>query len=223
MNEAIVDCEHTNQTTTSPDDPNFEQPKQEANAEYAQIADDATNVASPTNPHPSAPSASLDPFFDRMAPSAPLPANADEDLDPDHTSFRRQASVEAFHQLYNELTALKAAVNQQNERSARMDREYTEFCELYPEVSVHTIADEVWSNVEQQGLPLAAAYALYERKRLCTERKAAESNEQNRVRAVGKPEAAPEGEYTPEEVRTMSAKEVRRHLPKIMRSMQKWK
>ena len=75
----------------------------------------------------------------------------------------------------------------------------------------------------KSGIPLAAAYALAERRRQMTALRAAESNQSNRARSSGGVKCTQNEFFTPEEVRTMSQGEVRANLSKIMRSMKKWR
>ena len=102
-----------------------------------------------------------------------------------------------------------------------MGEEYAEFAILYPDVPLSAIDESVMEDVKR-GIPIAAAYALAERRRRHAAEAAARSNLENQRRSAGtvKPTA---GEYfTPEEVRRMSREEVRTHYPKILASMQKW-
>ena len=73
-----------------------------------------------------------------------------------------------------------------------------------------------------QGIPIAAAYALFERRRFTTEQKALEYNHANARRSSGSLEPTAPDYYSPAEVRAMSQSEVRANYDKIMRSMQKW-
>ena len=75
-----------------------------------------------------------------------------------------------------------------------------------------------------QGIPLSAAYALYE-KRSCMDRLYAEEiNRQNSQRSAGRAGLYTKGEYfSPDEVRSMSASEVRANYKKIRESMKKWR
>ena len=104
---------------------------------------------------------------------------------------------------------------------AHIDREYTEFSALFPDVSVSSLPDEVWQDVAH-GASLAAAYALAEKKRAVAHQRASDSNTSNRSRSAGAVQTTQNHEFSPAEVRAMSSQEVRANLPKIMRSMQKW-
>ena len=104
----------------------------------------------------------------------------------------------------------------------RLSAELREFCSLYPETPTQAIPDEVWSRVKE-GIPLAAAYALHERRLLC-ERKAADAAHADaKTRSSGALEG-PTGvmPYTPAEVRAMSANEVRQNYTAILASMKRW-
>lgn len=103
----------------------------------------------------------------------------------------------------------------------RFAREGEEFRALYPETDLQNIPDSVWNDV-RRGIPLAAAYALAERRHYCTELKANEYNLTNRMRSSGSLEPTEPEYFSPAEVRAMSQSEVRANYQKIMRSMQKW-
>lgn len=146
----------------------------------------------------------------------------DPDLDCQGADPEAQASE--LEQLRGELKELReelAARNARMEQDVRVEREYAEFCELFPDLSIRELPDEVWQDVKS-GTSLAAAYALAEKKRAVALGRAKVSNAQNRARSVGAVRNAQNDEFSPAEVRAMTSAEVRANLPKIMRSMQKW-
>ena len=129
-----------------------------------------------------------------------------------------------LEQLRGELEELRQQLAERDAALARMRRteeDYAEFCELYPEVPVSALSEELWQSVKG-GNSLAAAYALQERREALRAKKVAESNLANRTRSAGAVHAGEALEFSPAEVRSMSPAEVRKNLPKIMRSMQKW-
>ncbi len=144
------------------------------------------------------------------------PCSAD-DL-PEDTEQVPPPSVE---DLQKEVDTLRAELSKKEDMERRRVQEEREFRLLYPEVDMTVLPDSVWENV-QKGVPLAAAYALFERIRFCTEQKAASANQANRQRAAGAIESTESDYFSPAEVRRMSASEVRANYSKIMRSMQKW-
>ena len=81
-----------------------------------------------------------------------------------------RATIEALQARVLELEDALAA---RKALSDRMTRECEEFESYFPEVSLRTLPDEVWGQV-RAGVPLAAAYALYERG-LCNQARAAEA------------------------------------------------
>ena len=103
----------------------------------------------------------------------------------------------------------------------RAQTECAEFAELYPKVSLSDLPDAVWKEVER-GIPISAAYALFERREARAKKIAEESNEQNRARSAGALSGARAGYLSPAEVRAMSPAEVRKNYQNILRSMQKW-
>lgn len=88
-------------------------------------------------------------------------------------------------------------------------------------MSLSDLPDKVWEDV-QNGIPMAAAFALAERKRMILEAEAERTNRENK-------KVAPEGLYgseeiyfSPAEVRSMTQAEVKKNYEKIIQSMEKW-
>lgn len=127
-------------------------------------------------------------------------------------------------ELRGELMQLRLALDESHARLAQMEqieRQYTEFCTLYPDTPLHTLPKEVWQGVAD-GNSLAAAFALAEHRHALSQKKASDSNALNRSRSAGAVKSAESLEFSPAEVRAMTSAEVRANLSKIMRSMQKW-
>ena len=124
-------------------------------------------------------------------------------------------------ELMNEIERLKAELAQKDAMAERLAREGEEFHALYPDANMQDLPDSVWQDVGR-GIPIAAAYALFERRRYTTEQKALEYNHANARRSSGSLEPTAPDYYSPAEVRAMSQSEVRANYDKIMRSMQKW-
>lgn len=121
-----------------------------------------------------------------------------------------------------ELDSLKKELDEKKSAFERMNRELGEFSELFPEKAVSSIPDSVWQSVKA-GIPLAAAYALYEKKTAARLDVAARVNSKNNelsTGAVGR--STTENFYTPDEVRAMSRSEVKKNYSKIIESMKKW-
>lgn len=116
---------------------------------------------------------------------------------------------------------MEQRLQMQEKRFAALGRECEEFNALYPEIPLSSLPESVWE-ATRQGIPLAAAYALEERRRIRSEEKARESNLRNRQRSTGELRPAANDFFSPAEVRAMSTAEVRANYQSIMRSMQKW-
>lgn len=162
------------------------------------------------------------PGADEAAVGVPTDTGADSDTDCENSDPTTQESE--LEQLRSELKQLREELALRDARThqeERITREYAEFCDLYPETPISSLSPEIWQAVEG-GTPLAAAFALAERKRTISLKKADESNASNRARSAGAVNNAQSIEFSPAEVRAMSSEEVRANLPKIMRSMQKW-
>ena len=156
--------------------------------------------------------------------TAGILADTDADSDSDCKEPNPQTQESELEQLRNELKHLRQELALRDSRAnqeKRITHEYDEFCSLYPNVPVSSLSQAVWQDVER-GTPLAAAYALAEKRKAVSQRKAMESNTNNRVRSAGAVSNAENIEFSPAEVRAMTSQEVRANLSKIMRSMQKW-
>lgn len=103
----------------------------------------------------------------------------------------------------------------------RMTRECEEFEQYFPDVSLRTLPDSVWSQVHA-GVPLAAAYALYERGVQNQERAAEEQAARRDALSTGLPGAAQASYFSPSQVRAMSRQEVRENYDRIFESMRHW-
>ena len=71
-------------------------------------------------------------------------------------------------------------------------------------------------------VPLSAAFALSERKRVRLEEAARESNQLNRSRSAGEVCQGVSGYFSYDEVKNMSRAEIRENYNNILLSMQKW-
>jgi len=115
------------------------------------------------------------------------------------------------------LTQLEAFKTYQKQITAER-----EFHELYPDIDVGDLPDEITEQAES-GIPLAAAYALYERKQFMARKKANKINLENAQRSSGNIEhdGSSDGTFTFEQIKNMSAEEVRRYYEQIMESLEK--
>ena len=167
------------------------------------------------------PCGEIEPVVRDEAISADPVQDADPSVTPDSADTAPTDATGQLEQLRNELTALRAEIAARDERLSRMSAEYAEFRTLYPSVPFDAIDDCVMEDVKH-GLPLAAAYALAERRRHIAEEQAARINAENSHRTSGALRATDEDYFSAEEVRKMSQSEVRTNYQKILKSMQKW-
>ena len=121
-----------------------------------------------------------------------------------------------------ELSLLRAQLDSQSKAMQRIGIEYAEFCDLYPDQSPDELPDDVWESV-RRGVPLSAAFALAERKRVRTQEKARQLNEENKRRSSGSVKGDTSDYFSPDEVRGMTSAEVRANYQKILLSMKKWR
>lgn len=143
----------------------------------------------------------------------------DSSLTEDETSKEKEPSVE---EMLKELKALREELLEKRKAFEKMSRDISEFEELFPEKNVNEIPDSVWESVKT-GIPLAAAYALYERKNAIRRDTAESTNVENRSRTTGSiGRDTTDSFYTPDEVKAMSRAEVKSNYSKILESMKKW-
>lgn len=135
------------------------------------------------------------------------------------------AAAKTVDSLLCEIAALKeqiAKLEALKQTEARILAEIGDFVVLFPDVPVEELPDEVWEGV-RAGAPLAAAYALYEKKKYAEEKRIAAINAKNASRSPGAAGTDTASEYfTPDEVRRMSRAEVHANYSKIKESMKKW-
>ena len=133
-----------------------------------------------------------------------------------------EAPADNVADLREEIANLKRLIAEREQERDRMLAQLNEFSEIYPEKSLDAVPAEVWSSV-RGGVPLAAAYALYEKKTSAHMALAREVNSKNAERssgAVGK--KCDCIYYSPAEVRSMSPAEVKKNYNIIIESMKKW-
>lgn len=124
--------------------------------------------------------------------------------------------------LESEIAALKDELERAKAETDRKAKEYAEFRELFPYADPCELAPEVTEMVEE-GIPLAAAYSLYEKRLRAKEETAKAHNKATREGGFGSVgHSTGEEYYTPDEVRAMTQTEVRKNYQKILRSMEKW-
>lgn len=132
------------------------------------------------------------------------------------------APADSIESLREEIVTLKRLIAEREQERDRMMLQLSEFSEVYPEKSLDSVPTEVWNRVKC-GVPLAAAYALYERKTAAQNEFAKEVNSKNAERSSGA--IGRECDclyYSPAEVRQMSPSEVKEKYNIIIESMKKW-
>lgn len=123
-----------------------------------------------------------------------------------------------IHDLQEELEAYKTAAARQD----AIAKQLNEFSELFPDITVRSIPDEVWDSVKQ-GNTLAAAYSIYERRITEAARRIELINAKNAQMSAGiAGKDLTQEFFSADDVRKMSPTEVRANYAKIRRSMEKW-
>ena len=132
------------------------------------------------------------------------------------------APLPSIDELRDEIVRLRTELTQTQELHARMASELGEFHALFPEVNTAAIPESIWEQVKN-GIPLAASYALYEKKCALHREHAQKINLQNAKKAPGAAGKNTASEYfTSDDVRKMSQAEVRSNYQKILESMKTW-
>lgn len=135
------------------------------------------------------------------------------------------AAKENILSLQGEIERLRGEIARLEELKRAQNRilaEIGDFVALFPDTPIENIPDTVWESVKL-GTPLAAAYALYEKRMVAEAKRIAEINAKNAKRSPGAAGKDTAGEYfSPEDVRRMSRAEVHANYSKIKDSMKKW-
>ena len=103
----------------------------------------------------------------------------------------------------------------------RSESEALLFKELFPGIDKENIPDSVKAEADEKGLPLIAAYAIYERRRQLAVAAAEAHNRINAGRSsgsLGKSDNFGEA-LSIEQIRAMSPTEVRKHYKQIMKTL----
>ena len=132
-------------------------------------------------------------------------------------------TVNETDRLKGEIDRLTELLRQKEQEQEKILNELSEFSRLFPDISVKSVPRSVWEGVER-GLPLSAAYALYEREESLMKQRAERINQRNAALSAGKAGDGHTGDYfSPEEVRTMTPKQVHENYSKIRKSMKYWR
>ncbi len=103
-----------------------------------------------------------------------------------------------------------------------LEKELDVLKSLFPEITAEDIPDQVFESCEN-GRGLAAQYALYY---VTEQKKKEETQKNNEENAKSAPpeihNSEDEAYFTPEAVKAMSDKDIRRNYKAIMKSMEKW-
>ena len=149
-------------------------------------------------------------------------ADGGSDGDGERAEEAEASSSDELDTLRAEVASLKAQLTEERAIYSRINAECAEFAELYPNVPLSSLSDGIWDSVKR-GVPIAAAYALSERRAAVADMKANAVNSANRQLSSGSIDPHQSEEYySPEEVKSMTPAQVRANYSKIISSMQKW-
>ena len=138
---------------------------------------------------------------------------AGEDRQPDV----QPDEADELEALRRENRRLKA----EREREEKFRTEAAALCTLFPECDAAALPGEVLADYGK-GVPLDAAYALWDRKRALRELSERESDRLNAEASTGEltGDGQGDGSFTLDEIRRMPRNEVRRYLDRIYRSLE---
>ena len=124
----------------------------------------------------------------------------------------------------SELEALREEnrrLKAEREREEKFREEAAALCALVPECDASALPEEVLAEYEK-GVPLDAAYALWDRKRVLRELAERENDRLNAEASTGEMtgDGQGDGSFTLDEIRRMPRSEVRRCLDRIYHSLE---
>ncbi len=159
------------------------------------------------------------------SPTEEVQEETEADNEPSAEASELEAANKSIEELTSEIKLLKEQIEKLEELKRSQNRilaEIGDFVALFPEIPIEEIPDTVWESVKQ-GAPLAASYALYEKRMVAEAKRIAEINAKNAKKSPGAAGKDTAGEYfSPEDVRRMSRAEVHANYSKIKDSMKKW-
>ncbi len=160
-------------------------------------------------------------IFEEAASDPGVLADPLPDPDSDSGTVAPQNEAAGLDELRSQLKQLRDQLQAREAFLSRIGAECEEFRTLYPDVPTETLPQGIWDAV-LRGVPLAAAYALEERRQFHLAQQAEEINRSNNLRSTGAISGIEVDYFSPEEVRAMTQSEVRANYQKIVQSMQKW-
>ena len=133
-----------------------------------------------------------------------------------------EPTVAELNERIASLTKELEAYKQAKERQDRISEQLNEFSELFPNIAPSAVPAEVWESVKN-GNSLAAAYAVYEKRTTEAARRIEQINAKNAGNSAGAAgKNSSEEFFSADEVRKMSAAEVKVNYSKIIDSMSHW-
>lgn len=163
---------------------------------------------------------------DGASPGTVAPVKGTRDIPPEgapaDSDNAEPSREDELSTLRAELKSLRGQIEEERALLSRMSLECEEFSLLYPGVPLSSLPDSIWESVKK-GTPIAAAYALSERRAALARTRADEVNKANSLLSSGSVDSPPTEEFfSPAEVRAMSREQVKANYSKIINSMSKW-
>ena len=167
------------------------------------------------------------PIDEPVAENNSAEPTSDNEMESEESSeeISKEIEAETVEQLKETISALKeqiASLEASRVAQEKMLEQMADFAALFPAVDLDCIPESVWESAKN-GTPLAAAYALYEKRMSAEKARIEKINSINSHRSAGVAGKNTAAEFfTPDDVRKMSRAEVHANFSKIKRSMEKW-
>lgn len=156
-----------------------------------------------------------------LSPTSPEPTTVEESSSALEENSDR--TVGELDSLRAEVEQLKALLAQKEQERSETIKEIEDFHRLFPDISLREIPRKVLEQRERGGLPLNAAYALYERELQIERARADAINQSNASKSAGPAGINTASEYfSADEVRKMTPQQVHENFSKIRASMKTW-
>ena len=150
-----------------------------------------------------------------VPPSSDVPSSEEETEE----KFNEEA------ELLNRINTLRSELDElqrTKDEFLKTEAEKNELLSLFPNANTDSLPDGVVEEMKK-GLPMAAAYALYERKQYVRSKEIDTHNDSTKKSGFGKIRTESTVEFfSPSEVRAMSKSEVKKNYKRIIQSMKSW-
>lgn len=147
---------------------------------------------------------------------------SESDIPASEAEAEEKNNEEELRSKINSLRKELDELQRSKEEFLKAETEKNELLSLFPNANVDSLPDGVVKEMEK-GLPMAAAYAVYERKQYIRSKEIDTHNDSTKKSGFGKIRTESTVEFfSPSEVRAMSKSEVKKNYKRIIQSMKSW-